>query len=345
MTTALPGQGGAAAGGADLTGMYMGANQPGMNPNVRVPRVIPNPMDNTLLIQGTPTEYQGILKLLNDLDIAPRQVLIEAKIYEVDLTGSLSSGVTAYMQARTGATNQLTKESFGRGLVKTATGAFSSAGLGLTAATLVGQSRELLAQLTLSEISSKARVLSAPSLIATDSIPASLNVGIEVPTLTAQAVTGAQSGGSSLFANSISNRNTGVTLNITARVNPTGIVTMQVNQEISAPIQASSGAGIQSPSFSKRTVQTQVTLQDGDTIAIGGIINENHSTNSSGVPGLSRLPLIGGAFGSKGWVRERTELIIFLTPRVIYDNNDLLDASDELKARLRTAAKYTKKEN
>ncbi|HUS06338.1 MAG TPA: type II secretion system secretin GspD [Bryobacteraceae bacterium] len=321
----------------DLTGMYL-ANAAGGNPNIRIPRVIPNPMDNTLLIQGTPTEYQSIVKLLNDLDIPPRQVLIEARIYEVDLTGSLQSGVTAYLQNKGGNTSGLKLDTH------KIVGGLSGGGMGLTAGAFIG-GRELLAALSTQEIATKARVLSAPSLIATDSIPASLNVGIEVPTLTAQAVTGAQSGGSSLFANSIANRNTGVTLNITARVNPTGIVTMVINQEVSAPIYPAASAGIQSPSFSKRTVQTQVTLQDGDTVAIGGIIQEGHGMSTTGIPGLNRIPVLGAAFGNRSYSRDRTELIIFLTPKVIFDTNDLLEASDELKNRLKTAAKYTKKEN
>jgi general secretion pathway protein D len=143
-----------------------------------------------------------------------------------------------------------------------------------------------------------------------------------------------QQGGNSLFANTISNRNTGVTLNITARVNSSGVVTMVINQEVSAP-QAPEAEGIQSPSFSKRSVQTQVTVQDGDTIAIGGIIQESDTLSSAGVPLLHRIPILGGAFGNKSQSKARTELIIFLTPRVIYDTNQIAEATDELSGRLK----------
>ena len=181
-------------------------------------------------------------------------------------------------------------------------------------------------------------------MIATDSIPASINVGDEVPTLTAQAVTGAQQGGNSLFANSIQSRNSGITLNVMARVNPSGIVTLYFNQEVSPPIAPDPGAAIQSPSFSKRNVQTQVTLGDGDTIAIGGIINENHGQSSSGVPLLHRIPVLGGAFGGKAYQDGRTELIVFFTPKVIYDSNNINEASDELKSRVRKLSRYMKDE-
>ena len=207
--------------------------------------------------------------------------------------------------------------------------------------TNLGRSRELLGFLQLQETEQRAKVISAPSIIATDSIAATINVGTEVPTLTAQAVTGVQVGGSSAFANTISNRQSGVTLAITARINPSGIVTMVINQEVSSPVPPAAGA-INSPSFAKRTVQTQVTVQDGDTIAIGGIINETNTISTSGIPYLSHLPWVGAAFGSRSTNKERTELIIFMTPRVIYDMNDVNEASDELKGRLKRLRKLVK---
>ena len=298
----------------------------------RTPRIVPNPFDNTLLIQATRQEYESIQKLLRDVDVPPRQVLIEAKIYEVALNGAFASGVAAFLQKRTA--GQQGEDA--RRLV----GSLAEGSVNLSAGMLVGQSRELLAFLTAQETSSRARVISAPSVVATDSVPAMINVGTEVPTLTAQAVTGAQSGGSSLFANSVQSRNSGVTLQIMARVNPSGVVTMMVNQEVSAPIAPAATAAIQSPSFSKRSVQTQVTVQDGDTVAIGGIINESAGSSSGGIPGLHRLPILGAAFGNRSYNRERTELIIFLTPRVIFDTNDIQDATEELKSRLRKLSKY-----
>lgn len=321
----------------DQTGGYMNPMGPyGMQ--FKGPRIIPNPLDNSLLIQGTPQEYQSILKLLKELDIPPRQILLEAKIYEVSLTGAFASGVAAYLQSR-----DVNGASAG-GRVDSSrqfVAAFTGAATALQAGALIGRSRELLAFLNLRENATKSKVISAPSLIATDSIAASINVGNEVPTLTSTIPSNVQTGGNTQFAQSISSRNTGVTLNVMARVNPSGIVTLIINQEVSAPQPPATG-GIQSPSFSKRTVQTQITMQDGDTIAIGGIINESQSQSSSGVPGLHKLPIIGAVFGNRSYSKDRTELIVFMTPRVIFDNTDLLDASEELKARVRKLRKIVK---
>jgi general secretion pathway protein D len=317
----------------DLTGSYLGNNQGGA-PAARIPHVIPNPFDNTLLIQGTPQEYEQINSLLRQLDVPPRQVLIDAKIYEVDLTGAFSAGVTSYLQQKdTGGT-------VSRVLNATA----GAGGLGLSVGALVLHSHELLGVLQTSEATSNARVISAPSIIATDSVPATMNVGQSVPVLTSQAVvSGVTTGGTSPFANTVNNVSTGVTLSITARVNSSGVVTMMINQQVSSPV-APSSDGIQSPSFSNRSFSTQLTVQDGDTVAIGGFIQETYSKSSSGVPFLHRIPILGAAFGSKSISKARTELIVFLTPRVIYDTNQISDATDEIRSSLKHIQKLEREQ-
>jgi general secretion pathway protein D len=320
----------------DMTGSYLGMMAMGGG-MAKGPRVVPNPTDNSLLILATPEEYDSVSKMLAELDIPPRQVLIEARIYEVKLTGQLQWGLNWYINHKdvtAGGTG-----TSGSGVsVRESTASFVSSALNLSSGALISQSKQILATLSTQEVATKTKVISTPSIIATDSIAASINVGSEVPTLTAQAVTGAQQGGDSLFANSISNRKTGVTLTITARVNPSGVVTMIINQEVSSPIPPPVG-GIQSPSFSQRTIQTQVTVQDGDMIAIGGIISETNGETSSGIPFLHRIPILGYAFGNKATNKERTELVVFITPRVIYDTNEMADASDELISRMKRLQK------
>lgn len=319
---------GGGIGGPDLTGQYLGNAQIG-GPRGRVPRVVANPFNNTLLIQATSQEYESILSLLKDLDVPPRQVLIEAKIYSVDLTYAFSSGVSAALQQITGTTPH------------TFLGNLAGDTTNLSAATLVGKSRELLAAVQLQENESRAKELSEPSVIATDSIPATINVGTTVPTLSAEAVTGVQSGGTSLFANSVSNTSTGITLNIVARVTPTGIVTMIINQQVSAPT-ATTTSNIQSPSFSNKSIQTQITIGDGDTIAIGGAIDETNTFSTSGIPVLNRIPVLGALFGTRSYSKARTELIVFMTPHVIYDSNRMVDATDELKDQMKSMRKDIK---
>jgi general secretion pathway protein D len=312
-------------GASDLTGSYLSA---GMGTGMgRLPRIVPNPYDNTLLIQATPEQWAQLQQLLSELDVPPRQVLIEAKIFEISLTGDLQYGLTAYLQNKN---NPISSAPSGAQLV----GTTSSTGISFSAGLLSTQSRQLLAAVTGADVSGKTKLIASPSIVATDSIPASINVGTEVPTLQSQAVTGATVSGSSLFANTISTRDTGLTLGIVARINASGVVTMVINEQYSQPEYPSAGAAIQSPSFSDRTVSTQVTVQDGDCIAIGGMVQEDSGVTSSGVPFFDRLPLIGGIFGTKHYTHDRTELIVFLTPHVIYDTNQLQDATEELKQQM-----------
>jgi len=348
--TVLPSPAGAAPTGTtpatqaatDQTGSYLTASA--TQGRIGGPRIVPNPFDNTLLVQGTPTEWEQIRRLVEQLDIAPRQVLIDAKIYEVDLTGDYAFGVESFLQKKGAANSSVPAQQL--------LGNVSSTGLlTLTGGILVGQSRQLLALLTANETNTKSKVLSAPSLIATDSIPASITVGSSVPTLSSEAVSpGVTVGGTSQFTNTISNTSTGIGLNILARVNPSGVVTMVINQNVTAPIpnplsaSGASGSDINSPSFSQRNVSTQVTVEDGDTIAIGGIMMDSTTETTSGIPYLSRLPYIGAAFGTKTRTKDRTELIIFLTPRVIYDTTQITDATDELKQKLRGLTKLMKSE-
>jgi len=320
----------------DITGSLLGAagSSAAGQGGQRIPHIIPNPFDNTLLIQGNPQEYAQISNLLRQLDVPPRQVLIEMKIYELDLNDGFTQSLNAYLEpAGTNATG------LGRALNL---GTSASSGLTLSLGTLVGSSKELLGALTVLETKNKTKLLSAPSIIATDSIAATMNIGTDVPVLTSQAVVGGvQSSGSSVFGNTVSSESTGITMSITARISPSGVVTMLIDQDVSSPV-ATSSSGIDSPSFSQRQFQTQITVQDGDTVAIGGGIVETKIDTVQGVPWLIRIPFLGGLFGSKGHSIARTELIVFITPKVLYDTNQLMDATEEIRDSLTHMKKMLK---
>ena len=318
----------------DLTGAALGSAGNAFGPGgLRVPHVIPNPFDNTLLIQGTAQEYAQIINLLRQLDVPPRQVLIEMRVYELDLTGAFSEGLTAYLEQ---------KGANGTGLGRALNVAVSNGGLGLSLGTLVGASREILGVLQAQETKGQARIISSPSIIATDSIPATMNVGTDVPVLTSQAVVGGvQSNGSNVFSNTVSSESTGITMSITARVSPSGVVTMLIDQDVSAP-QPTTTSGVNSPSFSQRQFQTQITVQDGDTIAVGGAIQEQKTSSITGVPFLIHIPVLGALFGSKSTSLSRTELVVFITPKVLYDTNQLLDATEEIQDSLKHMKKMLK---
>src|SRR5579875_3771353 len=289
------------------------------------PRIVPNPLDNALIIQCDAQQYQNILSILKELDTPSRQILLEAKIMQVDLTDQFASGVT-YALAPQGNDRAL-----GLGL--------NGAGAGLlTGGALVSNAKELLAALSLNENASHVHTLSEPSLIATDSIPATINVGTQVPVSTGS--TAIPTSGGVATTSSLSSEDTGVTLQVNARVSPSGIVTLYIGQQISAVNNSVALNG--SPGFVQQVVQTQITVQDGDTIAVGGTIKDVVSDQVNGIPGLVRIPWLGALFGSKVRQHTRTELIMFMTPHVIWDETSLIEASDELKTRVHLLKKMVK---
>ena len=289
-----------------------------------------DPRNNALIVQCSPEDFELIQETIRELDRVPRQVLINVRIYEVVLTDELSLGVSAFLQDRNRPTvpsPSATTASFGAG------GAVS-AGLNLATRALMGDTRELVAFLNAAETRTRSRVLSAPTVIASDNVTANIQVGASIPTLTSQGVIPGGTGGGSLFSNTISNRNTGVILSVTPRINAGGWVTLAVRQEVSSP-GAPPTAGIQSPTINIRSVETQVTIKNGQTIAIGGIISETKGTSRNQVPLLGSIPVVGLLFGTTTRTTERTELIALITPQVIEDIEQASDLTEELKSTLK----------
>lgn len=329
----MPGASAAGAGPAELVVAASGGA-------LQAQRIVPDFINNALLIQATAQDYETIRETLKQLDIIPRQVLIEAKVFEVDLSGALAFGVEAFLQQRSQANRSLLGQFSAAG-----GGGFPNPGLSLSTGTLVGRARELLLFLNAQENRGRTRVLSAPTVLASDNMPAHIQVGAEVPILTSQGVVpGAQAGGSSLFTNTIQQRDTGVILSVTPRINPSGMVSMEIQQEVSSP-QPPAAGGPNSPSILKRSVTTQVTVKDGETIALGGIISENRIYSRSRVPLLGDIPGIGLLFGSTSYSVTRTELIILLTPRVMQDLDQIQQATQEFKSKLKDLRKILREKS
>lgn len=296
-------------------------------------KIVADEMNNALIVRCTPQDYEVVKETIKLLDVVPRQVLIDVKIFEVVLTGNLSMGVSAFLQRRADA-SKITAASFS----SSASGS-TPAGLNLSTFANIGMTRELVAFLNAQETRSRSRVLSAPSIIASDNIEAHIQVGQEVPILTAQGVVPGGTGGGSLFTNSVQNRSTGIILSVTPRINPSGWVTLKVNQEVSSPGPPPDGSSIQSPSINIRAVGTQVTVKDGETIAIGGIISETKGVSKNRVPLLGDIPGVGLLFGNSSYTTNRTELIALITPKLIEDIDQAHDLTEELKSQLKSLRK------
>ena len=285
-------------------------------------RIIADEPYNALLILASPREYESVESAIRKLDVIPLQVLIEATIVEVTLTDSLSYGVEWFFKSH------LPENKKGVGTLD----------LGDGLQPLVGFSYRVMAgpedvRFILNMLSSESRidVLSSPSLMVLDNQTATINVGDEIPIPTRSSVSNLDSLAPTV--NEIQYRETGVTLTVTPRVNAGGLVTMDVEQEVSNAVVTNS-SGLDAPTIQQRTITTSVAVQSGDTIVLGGLIETNKGTRDSGIPYVRKIPLIGKMFGKTSNDDDRKELLVLITPRVVGDGGEARAVTREYRDRL-----------
>jgi general secretion pathway protein D len=297
----------------------------------RTARITADENNNALVILATPADYRMLESTLKKLDLVPLQVLIEATIAEVSLRDELRYGLQWFFESgKSSAT-----------LSEATSGVVASLFPGFSAILAANDVRVVLDALdSITDIN----VISSPQLLVLDNTSAILQVGDEVPIATRSAVTvdAVTSSSDFVIANDIEQRNTGVILTVTPRVNAGGLVTLEIDQEISDVVPTES-SGIDSPTIRQRRIQTTVAVQSGETVALGGLIRESRDRGKSGIPILHELPLLGALFGSTGDTKERTELLIVITPRVVRGRDETRDMTNELRKRLRSISPLDRK--
>lgn len=280
-------------------------------------RIAANDTNNSLLIRATRSDYEKLEAIIRKLDTVPLQILLEATIAEVTLNNQLDYGVQFFLESGNLAFSN--SSSISRSVDPTLPG--------LAASFLAGNNKVILSAI---DSVTNLNVISSPRILALDNQSARLQVGDEVPVITQQQQS---TDAFSNIVNTVEFRETGVTLEIKPRVNSSGLITLDILQETSNVVEESAN-GTLTPTISQRTIESSIAVQDGNTILLGGMIQERNASNKSGVPLLSDLPGIGPLFGTRGNGRNRTELIILLTPRVIRNPEDLRSVSEEMRQRL-----------
>lgn len=290
-------------------------------------RIIANRNNNALLIYATPREYTVIEGMLRKVDIIPLQVLIEATIAEVTLNDKLNYGTQFFLGGKLRGT--LSQASSGEtGTIATVAGNAIGAAENFPGFVLNNGVREVINALaSVTQI----KVLSSPQVMVLDNEPARLQVGNIVPILT-------QSQQSTLTANapivnSIDYRDTGVILVVTPRVNSGGLVTLDLSQEVSDVLSTTTG-NIDSPTFDQRLIRTRVAVQDGQTVGLAGLIRDNDSQMNAGIPVLKDIPLLGSLVSGQTNSRDRTELLVLITPHVVRDQRDARALTEDLRNEL-----------
>jgi len=177
------------------------------------------------------------------------------------------------------------------------------------------------------------KVVSSPSVVVVDNQPAILKVGDEIPIKTQQ--TTINETGNSI--DSFQYRDTGVILKVIPRVNSSGLVTMDVEQEVSQ-VAIQNATGALTPTVSQRQVASTISVYSGQMVALGGLISEQRDNDRTSVPIINQIPLFGDLLGSTGKAVKRTELIVFIRPQVIRDSRDARNVAEELRSRLKSLA-------
>jgi general secretion pathway protein D len=280
-------------------------------------KVVADDTKNSLLIMADDRDYHRVLRVIQSLDVVPSQVLIEAVIAEVDLNDDLQYGVQWALQNKYG----------------TPTASFSGAITGGLAAAFPGFNYALNAgsvAATLSALNSltHVNVLSTPSLMVLDNRTARLQVGDQVP-ITTQSATSTVTA-TTAIVNSITMQDTGVILSVTPRINESGRVQLEIEQEVSNVVGTTTST-INSPTIQQRKVKTTVVVNNGEVVALGGMIQETTSKTSTQIPLLGSIPGIGAMFSNKDNSVQKTELLILITPRIVRDGSENRQVTEEYR--------------
>lgn len=290
--------------------------------------IIADDVRNALVILATPHDYKMAAAAIKKLDIVPLQVLIEASILEVSLSNQLSYGVEWFFKN----TVQAGEGRGGRGTLDLGAAGIAALAPGFSY-TIVDSADQVRFALNLLESETDINMLSAPSIMVLDNQTAKINVGDEVPVPARQSISNNDPAAPTV--NEVSYRQTGVKLSVRPRVNSSGLVTMEIKQEVSSAVGTTS-SDIDAPTIQQRQIESTVAVHSGNTIILGGLIREVESGDRSGVPVLHRLPLVGKLFGGTGNDASRAELLVLLTPRVIKNPADARDVMDEFRRKMKS---------
>ncbi len=276
--------------------------------------IIADEVNNAILIKATQRDYAILSEVLKEIDIVPRQVLIDVLIVDVSLKKGLEYGVQWFLKARgfdTGGGDMtadigLNKPDFG---LEEDT-LLGSDLAGFSAALFSGKDLRALINLLASE--TEANIVSAPNILAVDNQESTIEVVEDQPTVGSSQTTAEGS-----VTQTIQYRSVGVILKVTPLINESGLVSMEIAQEVSNFLGKSEVEGISSPIFQTRKATTNLVVYDGHTIIIGGLMQTRREKIHSGIPILKDLPILGYLFGSWGFSNDKTELLIAITPHVI----------------------------
>ena len=308
-------------------------------------KIFADEITNSLIILATPTDYEFIKETIQKIDIMPRQVVIEGLVARVDLTDNLSFGFSWSLNTdvKISGIKPFVNNINLNGNVGINPGGLDTTTLPAKGFTFVGKDSKggVRAVLTALAEESKAKVLAAPHILVSDNREARIQVGRQVPIATSTTTTPLTGGteATNYSTSTIQYKDIGIILKVKPQVNDSGLISLEITQEISSLGETVKVGGLDEISINKTEATTSLVAQDGDTIVIGGLIQEDVSKSKDGIPLLSKIPIIGNLFGNTTDKNTRTELIILLTPHVIKTLQDAGNVTSDYVDRYKGSTK------
>lgn len=312
----------------------------GVNNNSEMTKVkiIPDEGNNALVIVADSEEYAKILHVIKQLDVLPLQVLIDATIVEVSLKDELQYGIQWFFSHNNAGANEISGGDGGISMKELGKGIMTG---GLTYA-FASDSGDIKALLSANASKDNINVISSPSLMVLNNQEASIKVGDSVPIRTSEStntntVNNTNPNNGVVVTSGIQMVDTGINLSIRPRVNSGGLVLMDILQTVNQAVKTSvigGSSNIDSPTIQKREVESSVAIQSGETIVLGGLIREENTNNKNGVPVLYDIPYIGPLFGGTTRKKNKSELVVLITPRVVNTRQDAQLITDEFRRKL-----------
>ena len=291
-------------------------------------RITADVANNSVLIYSSEENYRTIERALNQLDRPKLQVAIDVTIAEVTLNDDLSYGVQFFINSRYGSLSNSTQTAANQTLGVATPISPNLPGMNL----VVGNAAFPQAILSALHQYTDVKILSNPSLVVVDNQVATLEVGDQVPITTGSATV---LSANNAVVNTVDYKNTGIILRVQPRVNSDGNVLLDIEQEISSVPANSSATANLTPTISERKVKSELSVANGQTVLLAGLISENQSITHTGVPVLDQIPILGNAFTSKDKSISRTELILFIRPQIIHNGADASGVAEELRSKMR----------
>jgi type II secretion system protein D len=294
-------------------------------------KIIADSSTNSIIVKALPADYLSIKTIIATLDATPQQVLIEAVIAEVTLSDNMQLGVE-YFFRKNGRLSEGGSISLLPDSITSGPDPLTSIGT-----KLFSLNRDLDTIISLISGESELEILSSPHLLVRDEQTATIQVGASEPIRT-----GSTTGSGGVTTAQIEYRDTGTILTVTPRIGENDMVTLDIRQEISDSVPTTDST-IDSPTFTTRITETSLVIKSHHVIYIGGIINIRDELSIKKVPFLSDIPLLGNLFKSKDMQKEKTELMVLITPHIINTASEADTITSEFRGKLKQIAQMQKK--